>query len=185
MSYRSDSARLSALLRADPFRMRCLRAVRALKLNDAFIAAGFVRNAIWDACHGYDEPTPLNDIDVVYFDRRDCSEARDAALTEQLQSQVPDVVWEVKNQARMHAKHNHSPYTNTTEALRHWVEIPTCVGVRLEEDDSLTVTAPFGLAHNFSLNVAINPDFPRPYVFRQRIASKQWLLRWPRLRVCD
>ena len=74
----------------------------------------------------------------------------------------PDVIWEVRNQVRMHIRHNHKPYTSTTEAISYWVEIPTCVGVRLNQDDTLAFTAPFGLEHNWSLEVRINPVFPRP-----------------------
>ncbi len=63
----SDTA---VVIETDLIRMDCLRAVRELNLPDWFIAAGFVRNAIWD--HIHDLPmTSLNDIDVVYFDRND------------------------------------------------------------------------------------------------------------------
>ena len=40
---------IEAMLRRDKQRMRLLQAVRALQLPDCFIAAGFVRNMVWDA----------------------------------------------------------------------------------------------------------------------------------------
>ena len=62
-----DFKRLGDIIKRDPFRMRCLRALRALDLPQGYIGAGFVRNAIWDELHARATPTPLNDIDVIYF----------------------------------------------------------------------------------------------------------------------
>ena len=83
----------------------------------------------------------------------------------------------------MHKKHGHPPYTSTTDGLSRWVEVPTCVGVRLTEDNKLEFTAPFGLLENWSLKVKINPDFPRPEVFRQRVNDKSWRTLWPKLQI--
>jgi len=62
-----DLKRLGDIIKRDPFRMRCLRALRTLDLPQGYIGAGFVRNAIWDELHARATPTPLNDIDVIYF----------------------------------------------------------------------------------------------------------------------
>ncbi|MCE7629125.1 nucleotidyltransferase family protein, partial [Vibrio fluvialis] len=69
------------------------------------------------------------------------------------------------------------------DGIARWVEVQTCVGVRLEADDHLNFFAPFGLEENWSLRVSMNPDFPQPEVFRRRIADKHWLTLWPELRV--
>src|SRR5450830_1196779 len=47
--------------------MEALHAVRSLNLTNWSIAAGAVRSAVWDQLHGYTVATPLDDIDVVYF----------------------------------------------------------------------------------------------------------------------
>jgi uncharacterized protein len=39
------------LIRSDAWMMECLQAVERLKLPDWYIAAGFLRNAIWDFLH--------------------------------------------------------------------------------------------------------------------------------------
>src|SRR3546814_13371722 len=39
-----------------------------------------------------------------------------------------------------------SPYHDTAAAVAHWLETPTAVAVRLEEDDRLTLIAPHGVA---------------------------------------
>ena len=172
----------AALLQADPWRMACLRAVGALQLPDWYLAAGFLRNAIWDAVHQLPQ-TPLNDIDLVFFDRLDLSTARETQLEQQLAAQFPGQRFEVRNQARMHLKHGDSPYQHCGDGIRRWVELPTCGGVRLLDDDSLAFFAPLGLALNWALQVAINPDFPRPQVFAERVAAKRWLQLWPRLQI--
>ncbi|MED5333226.1 MAG: nucleotidyltransferase family protein, partial [Pseudomonadota bacterium] len=41
--------------------------------------------------------------------------------------------------------------------------------------------APFGLEANFAGTISINPKYPRPEVFKQRLASKNWLTVWPLL----
>ena len=61
---------LSALIAAEG-RMAMLRAVASLRLPDAWVAAGAVRNAVWDSLHEYRTSTPLSDIDVVWFDPDD------------------------------------------------------------------------------------------------------------------
>lgn len=60
--------KIQELIQADPERMPLLKTVAALALPDCYIAAGFVRNMVWDYLHDYDA-TPLNDVDVVFFDR--------------------------------------------------------------------------------------------------------------------
>ncbi len=175
--------RTEALLLADDFRIECLKAAATLNLPDWYLAAGFVRNAIWDHLHGHTSMTPLNDVDLVYFDPNDVSHASEQNYQAQLSALCPDVNWEVRNQARMHVNHGHSPYHNTEQAIAHWVELPTCVGVRLEPDGSLNFCAPFGLQHNWSLDIAINPNFPQPQVFIDRVTKKQWLTIWHNLKL--
>ncbi len=172
----------AVLLQADPWRLDCLRAVRALQLPDWYLAAGFLRNAIWDAVHQLPQ-TPLNDIDLVFFDPLDLSLDRETQLEQHLAAQFPGQCFEVRNQARMHLKHGHPPYQHCGDGIRRWVEQPTCVGVRLLADDRLEFYAPFGLALNWSLQVTINPDFPRPEVFAERVAAKRWLELWPQLQI--
>lgn len=172
-----------ALLLADNYRMECLKAASTLSLPDWYLAAGFVRNAIWDHLHGYSSMTPLNDVDLVYFDPTDLSLASEHHYRAQLLELCPNINWEIRNQARMHLNHGHSPYQNTEHAIAHWVELPTCVGVRIESDGNLSFCAPFGLQHNWSLDVEINPHFPQPQVLLDRVNRKQWLTIWHNLKL--
>jgi uncharacterized protein len=172
------------LIRSDAWMMECLRAVERLKLPDWYIAAGFLRNAIWDFLHEKTTRTPLNDVDVIYYDPADLGRSTEEALEAALQVRLPRVNWQVRNQARMHILNDHVPYRDTEHAMAHWPEIPTCVGVRIEADGSLKVVAPYRIEENWSLRVAPNPIVRYPAaLYNDRIRKKQWLAHWPRLKV--
>lgn len=176
-------AATSALLQQDALRLRCLQAALSLGLHDWYLGAGFLRNLIWDALHQYPKPTPLNDVDLVYFDNTDLNRSTEQHYVQQLSALVPQVQWEVKNQARMHLFHQHAPYQNCADGISRWVEVPTCVGVRLDHSGHFDFYSSFGLAENWSLSLRINPLYPRPQLFRQRIKDKGWLELWPLLQV--
>ncbi|HCH5920363.1 TPA: nucleotidyltransferase family protein, partial [Vibrio parahaemolyticus] len=55
------------LIKQDPVRVEALKVVYQLALPQCYIAAGFVRNLVWDSLHNFDVYTPLNDVDVIYF----------------------------------------------------------------------------------------------------------------------
>lgn len=57
----------------DEKRMQALRIAASYNLPDWWLAAGFVRNLVWDQLHGYAQPTPLNDLDLIYFCTADTS----------------------------------------------------------------------------------------------------------------
>lgn len=172
----------AGLIANSDFHMQCLYAADKLGLHDWMIGAGFVRNLIWDHIHGKTTATPLNDIDLIYFDRQHADKSHDLALQKQLNQGAASPVWEVRNQARMHLKKGHEPYQNCTQAISFWVETATCVGVRLEQG-MVRIIAPLGLADNWAGIVRRNPAFSDPAVFLQRVAQKQWLSTWPQLRL--
>lgn len=174
----------SGLICGDPWRLSVLRAVRALQLPDAAVGAGFVRNAVWDRLHGYDEPTAPSDVDVLYFDSADTSLERECALERQLAAMLAGIPWSVRNQARMHLRNGHAPYVDTEDAIRHWLETATCVALRLEIDDSLTVIAPFGVGDLMGLRSGPTPcGRERFAAYCARMRDKNWPSRWPRVRV--
>ena len=56
------------MVRASSSLMAALVAVRSLRLDSWCIGAGAVRSLVWDTLHGYETPSSLEDVDVVYFD---------------------------------------------------------------------------------------------------------------------
>lgn len=176
------SSKISDWIRTDSVRYTALEAAASLSLPDWCLAAGFVRNLVWDKLHGYTHATPLADVDLIYFDPADASASRDALLEEGLNA-GSSLSWSVKNQARMHCRNNDQPYTSTADAMRHWVEIETAVGVWLAAGCEIEVLAPFGLDALADLTVTLNPARPKPEDFLARLTGKKWLETWPRLRV--
>ncbi|WP_245977583.1 nucleotidyltransferase family protein [Kushneria sinocarnis] len=177
---RESEQRIACWLREDDERMAALRALAELALPDAWLAAGFVRNLVWDRLHGYSPPTPLNDLDVLHFDATDCSRASEQALEARLGARLARP-WSVRNQARMHHRNGDPPYQDSIDAMRYWVELETAVAVRLVANDTLQIAAPFGLQSLLGGRLTPNPYRPRPQAFARRCADKGWLQRWPRL----
>ncbi|HMB77806.1 MAG TPA: nucleotidyltransferase family protein [Kiloniellaceae bacterium] len=175
-------ALIRRLLGADGERLRMLRAVRTLRLPQAAIGAGFVRAAVWDHLHGFATPTPLDDIDVVYFDPDDPAATRDADLEAALRRSLPGPNWDVKNQARMHLRNGDAPYRDLGDAIAHWLETATCVAARLNEAEDLEIVAPWGLDDLMNLRIRATPSGQRKGEdFRRRLGEKDWQGRWPRL----
>jgi hypothetical protein len=147
---------VAALIVAGPWRRSVLEVVRQHRLPDWAVGAGFVRSAVWDALHGHHEPTPLADVDVLYFDRSNHSREREVEIEEDLTTAMVNVPWSVRNQARMHLRNGDRPYADTTDALRYWFETrPTPRGrEKLAE-------------------------------YRQRIGEKNWRAYWPQVRILD
>lgn len=175
------------IIKDDVWMMNILRAARTLELPDWMIGAGFIRNKVWDYLHNYSNTeVPTADIDVIYFNPFDVSEETEEEYNQRL-NKIKAANWSVKNQARMHLKHNRNiPYKNTEEALSEWVETPTCIAVRLEHDDSLTLFAPHGIDDLVHLVVRPTPSFvDNLEIFWERVKSKGWQQQWKKLKILE
>jgi hypothetical protein len=177
-------AELQALIASDRARMRVLALVAELGLPDCWVAAGFVRSRVWDHLHGFPESPLYGDIDVVWFDPRHAGPERDAELERVLRARDGTLDWSVKNQARMHMRNADRPYRNAPDAMAHWPETATAVGVRLDAQGAVDVAAPFGLDDLFGLVLQPTPRFmaEKYPVYLERIRTRDWPSRWPRLR---
>jgi len=163
-------------------RIKALECVYELALPDGYIAAGFVRNMVWDHLYRISPPTPLKDIDVIYFNQHQCNCDDDKSYQDELQQLMPAVNWQVKNQARMHIKHGDLPYTSLLDAMRHWPEKETAVGVRMLAPDIFECIAAFGFESLFKGELTHNPKRSRQ-TFDQRVKEKAWQDTWPFLRI--
>ena len=177
------AAQIERLMRATPACRSALAALRSIDLPDAWIAAGLVRNAVWDERHGFTFSMP-EDIDLIYFGPLDPAGQREPEIESKLRILAPGLPWSARNQTRMHARNGHAPYRSSTEAMAHWVETATAVGVRLAPDGSLEIAAPHGLADLDALILRPGPAYrQRLDVFHARQSQKRWLERWPMLRM--
>lgn len=113
----SGGSRVKAIMRADPLRWHVLDVVRALRLPDSWIGAGFIRNAVWDHLHQRPPSPPSGDVDVIWHDPRRTDPTEDRALETALRLAEPFFTWSVKNQARMHTRNGDAPYASATDAM--------------------------------------------------------------------
>ena len=149
--------------------------------------SGFLRGAVWDRLHGYGSRTPLYDIDVVYFDPETLDPAAELALETRLGGLLPDLPWEVRNQARMHLRNGDAPYRDSADALAHWLETPTAVALRLNDGGDLELLAPLGTED--LLGLVVRPTLHarmhehRLAAYRERVTRKNWRAKWPKMRV--
>lgn len=170
---------------------RALIAVRAIGAPNAYIGSGAIRNAVWDSLHDYVKPSELSDIDVAYFDEDDLSEESEHAYEARLRGLEPGLPWDVKNQAAVHLwfhsvfDHQVAALESIEDAVGTWPEFALAVAVRLRQDDTVDVIAPFGLEDLFSMVVRRNPRRVSLETYRQRIARNRYTARWPMVNIVD
>ena len=180
-----DAAGIAAFLAAAPALRGPLEALATLRLPDAWIGAGFIRNAVWDALCGLPfGSNPPGDVDAVWFDRTRALPAIDAGLEATLRQACPGATWSVTNQARMNGCNGDLPYADTRDAIAHWPETATAIAARLTTR-GVEVLAPHGVADLLGLVVRPTPRFvaepAKRAIIAGRVAEKAWQARWPGL----
>ena len=141
--------------------------------------------------HEVDEPTPIRDVDVAYFDRSNLARERDDALAQQLRERRPEVPWEVTNQAGVHLWYETKfgfpipPARSIEDAVGMWPETATAVAVRLQPDNSIYVVAPCSLTDLLGLRLRRNTRQVTHEFFQQRLREQRVQQVWPRVTVLD
>lgn len=170
------------LIKRDPIRVEALDHVFHLRLPQCYIAAGFVRNLVWDSLHNFKVATPLNDVDVIYFDPDEPDPHAYLEYEAQLKGCMPQLNWQVRNQAKMHERNGDKPYQSSVDAMRYWPEKETAVAVRQIGLNQYELVAGFGIESLLSYCITHNPRRSRA-TFETRVNSKGWLVRWPSLSI--
>jgi hypothetical protein len=165
--------------------MSDLTIVKGLNLPDCYIAAGYIRNYIWDRIHGFPNRDKHNDIDIVYYDFNHQTESRDIELENRLIAHTGNEKWSVKNQARMHTKNGNSPYASIDDALSKWPETATAVGARIDENNKIQIICPYGLEDLFEMTVRRSPLFNDQNYYINRVNNKDWQKQWPLLSIIE
>jgi len=182
---------LKSILSENEWFMTVLRAVRECHLSDWFVGAGVIRSLVWDHLHGYSSRTSLKDVDVVYFSLTNLSQEWDKCIVELLSAKLPNVPWEVTNQAAVHHwfeeyfGYSVLPLRSCEEAISTWPETATSVGVRLLSNDEFYICAPFGLEDLFNMTIRRNPKRVTLELFRERVKEKRILQKWPKVKIID
>ncbi len=182
--------RLRAIVRADENLMAFLAAARALRLPQWRLAAGCVYQTVWNALSGKPAGTGIKDYDVVYFDASDLSwEAEDGVIRRA--EAVLGGRWpvEIRNQARVHLWFEQRfglPYPqlhSADEAFGYYAAVVHAVGIRLEEDDTIDIAAPFGLDDVFGMVIRPNPARRGDKGLAAKAAKAKAI--WPDLKLID
>jgi hypothetical protein len=181
--------RLSDIVRANPDLMHVLTIVRDLRLNDWRVFSGAVYQAVWNDITGRPAGYGIKDYDLGYFDPDVSWDAEDVVIKRVAAAFEPpfrDIV-EVRNQARVHLWFKDrfgEPYDalpDTDTALSRFVAPAFSVAVRLEDDDRISIAAPFGLSDMFDMILRPNPNRPLAKGWDKAVASAR--ARWPELTV--
>ncbi|MCY7089543.1 hypothetical protein D8851_00480 [Streptococcus mitis] len=165
--------------------MKILIIIRNLGLKDSWLAAGSVRNFIWNLLSDKSPFDRETDVDVIFFDP-DISYEETVSLEKKLREDFPQYQWELKNQVYMHQHSPHTvPYTSSRDAMSKYPERCTAVGLRLNEDSTLELFAPYGLEDILNFQVHPTPHFleneDRMKLYQTRLSKKNWQEKWKNL----
>lgn len=173
---------LHALIRQSSEIMNILKILQDVNPR-LYLGGGLVRNTVWDFLHGYPRPTPVDDVDVVYFNKLSNSKQHDSEFESVLKSRAPNLRWSVKNQARMHLFNKETGYQSMEEAVEKWPETATAIAIKLEISGDISILKPHGLSDLFRLIVRPTPHFAdRKQRVIDRLDSREWLKTWPKLK---
>ncbi|MGH2888677.1 MAG: nucleotidyltransferase family protein, partial [Solirubrobacteraceae bacterium] len=182
-----DALRLARVVRRAPILMEALRAAREVGAPDWLIAAGSVRDVVWDDLHGRPLDAFPHDVDLAFFDPSDLAGERDREVEDAARRRAPALPWQAKNQAAVHLWYpkrfgfDVPPFPSSATAIATFPEVATCVALRLLDDEDLLVVAPYGLEDLFGCVCRHNPTRISATFYAERVATKEWRRRWPQM----
>ena len=173
------------VFRKDPDMMAILTIIRDLGLKDSWLAAGSVRNFIWNLLSDKSPFDRETDVDVIFFDPA-ISYEDTLGIERKLKENFPQYQWELKNQVYMHLHSPHTaPYTSSRDAMSKYPERCTAIGLRLHADATLELFAPYGLEDILNFQVRPTPHFleneDRMKLYQERLSKKNWQEKWKNL----
>jgi len=87
----------------------------------------------------------------------------------------------------MHVVNNIQPYTSSVDAISKFPETATALGVKLDEEDKLILTAPCGIEDVINLQLKptsyITETKERAAIYEERIIKKKWQTIWHKIRI--
>ena len=144
-----------------------------------YLGGGVIRNLVWDYLHGFENATAFDDIDVIYFNSVSKEEVYDEKLEKILLKEIPNLKWDVKNQARMHEINSDEPYADLNDAISKWPETSSAILLRKTEKNKFEWVIPFGLKDLFRLIVKPTPHFlSKLNKYKARLKKKNWKEIW-------
>lgn len=178
---------IKELFERDSDIVRILTIIDQLGLSDAWLAAGTLRNFVWNKLSGYPAFDKETDVDVVFFDQTITYEET-LEIEKRLRKEHPTYNWELRNQAVMHSHSpNTRPYTSSKDAISKYPERCTAIGARLDNDQHIELFLPYGIEDILAFKIRPTPHFQidkdRMTVYHDRLAQKNWQSKWPQLKI--
>lgn len=159
-----------------------------LNLPDCWLVAGCLAQTVWNERFGLPSERGISDLDLVYFDPTDLTEAGEQAHAERIRALFPELgIWiDVKNEARVHlwyeAKFGYKikPYRSTIDAIDTFPTTATAIGIRPVLRGSEIYTS-FGLTDLFNGVVRPNKRQITREIYEAKVS--RWLAHWPDLNI--
>ena len=175
----------------NPINRAILQRLPLLGAPQAWLVAGCIYQAAWNAHDGRTPQHAIKDYDIFYFDDSDLSwEAEDAVIQRgKVLFADLDGLIEIRNQARVHLWYPQrfgAPYPQLTSAedgIGRFLARCTCVGLSPQGDGSLRLYAPYGL-DELERGI-VRPNSNAPSLDRFRAKAESYLERWPWLTIED
>jgi uncharacterized protein len=190
--YMSDERHLNlqTIVSKSPLLSSILSNWDEIALPDCWLVAGAVAQTVWNHIFGFPLAYGIQDVDIVYFDADEISEASEAEHSARIRAAFSGLpVWiDVKNQARVHfwyeAKFGYpiNPYASTAEAIRTFPTTAAAVGLRPGRNN-LELFAPYGLSDLLSATVRPNKKQITREIYETKI--NRWIKLWPELVIID
>lgn len=179
--------RLVNIAMSNPINAELTARLPALGLNQCWLTAGCLFQAVWN--HGAGRPAAwgVNDYDVFYFDEDVSWEAENEVIvTAGKLFQDLEVKVELRNQARVHLwfgqrfGHAYPQLQSAKDGIDRFLVASTCVGLEVMSGE---VYASHGLDELESGILRINPNYRQPDLFLKKAQSYQ--TRWPWLTIIE
>jgi hypothetical protein len=172
LTFAAQRDALEAIIRSSPLLMEVLAGLRDDGLPDHLLVAGAIYN-----------------VDVFYYDASDLSWDAEDVVIKRLDTRFAHLPLpvQVRNQARVHLWFPQKfgtafePLTSSAEMLGRYASETHSVGARLDADDTMTIVAPFGLDHIFSMRIVPNPVLANKKAHEAKAARAQSM--WPEVTV--
>lgn len=181
--------KLIEILNNSPSIGALLRNGDLINLPNWYIAGGAIPTLVWNSIASNEPEQFLNDIDIVYYDSNDLTEAAENKAAQQVRDTFPEIKYkiDVKNQARVHTWYRDksgnriAQYSSIEAGINMWLSV-TAIGVRFVKGQ-YKVYAPYGLDDLFSMNVKPNRLIISADRYKKKI--KRWKEQRPQITFQD
>lgn len=155
-------------------------------LPDCWLVAGCLAQTVWNHRFGLPPGHGISDIDLVYFDPDDLTEAAERRRAERVRRAFPDLgCWmDVKNEARVHlwyeARFGYpiAPYRSVIDAIDSFPTTATTIGIR-PTPDAADLYATYGL--DDLLDGVVRPNKRQITRAIYEAKASRWIAHWPGL----